>query len=153
MTSIYPIFKKCREIVCFNFITYFCKVSHNSIKKITNSTIQIFFLLIYIFCVALTSRKTQIKMGDYCFHFITKRQQRDNFIFKWSFCARGMGGVSRQSLFSQLESSKSLLKALGLQKGPYLPLLRPPVKIKLNSNLCRLKLMLTSSVVSDTDYH
>ena len=63
-----------------------------------------------------------------------------------------MGGVSRQSLFSQLESSKSLLKALGLQKGPYLPL-RRPVKIKLNSNLCRLKLMLTSSVVSDTDYH
>ena len=64
-----------------------------------------------------------------------------------------MGEVSRQSLFSQLESSKSLLKALGLQKGPLLPLLRRPVKIKLNSNLCRLKLMLTSSVVSDTDYH
>ena len=56
-------------------------------------------------------------MRDYCFHFITKRQQRDNFSFQRSFCIRGMGRVSRQTLFSQLESSKSLLKALGLQKG------------------------------------
>jgi len=50
-------------------------------EKNTTCTIQIFFSLIYILYVAITSKK-HTKKRDHHSRFIAKRQQRDNFRFK-----------------------------------------------------------------------
>ena len=72
----------------FNIISYFSVVLVAEfyvihIQKFTTFTIQSFFSLRYILCVAVTSKKhkNNIKGGHHSY-FMTKRHQRDNFGFK-----------------------------------------------------------------------
>lgn len=46
------------------------------------------------------------------------------------FAQKDWGEFQDKHIFSWVELSKSLLKALGLQKGPLLPLFRQLIKIK-----------------------
>ena len=68
MTSNYLILKKWRETDSFNIISYFSvalNVEFNIIHilKFITSTIQFFFSLRYIFCVAIMSEKHKQKRG------------------------------------------------------------------------------------------
>ena len=61
--------------------------------------------------------KTPIKMGVFRFRFITKRHQRDNFGFRWSFFAKRLGKLQDRQRFSREELSKSLLKSFEIKRG------------------------------------
>lgn len=55
--------------------------------------------------------------GGHCSHVIAKRQLRDHFIFKWAFCTKGLGWVSRQTTFKQGKVITMVIKTIWTTKG------------------------------------
>ena len=55
--------------------------------------------------------------GGHCSRVIAKRQLRDHFIFKWAFCTKGLGWVSRQTTFKQGKVITMVIKTIWTTKG------------------------------------
>ena len=139
-------------MVCFNIITYFCRVSRNSNKKLQILLFRIFSPEYFFLCVAMTSRNTNKNEG-LLLSFHHKTTTKRQFQLPKIILHQGNGASFKTNSFQPVRVIKIAIESIGTTKGALITSSQATSEIKLNSNLCRLKLMLTSSIVSDTDYH
>ena len=83
----------------------------------------------YIFWVAIMRKKHKLKKEESPFSLHHKKRTKGQFWLQMIILHKRTGASFKTNIFSWVELSKSLLKALGLQKGPLLPLFRQLIKI------------------------
>ena len=109
------------------------------ISKKCNFYYPDFFLPNIYFLRGHNEQKTQIKNGV---TVLVSYQNWDNkgivLASNDHFAQEEWGEFQDKNLFSQVELSKSLLKAFGLQKGPQIPLFKRPAKINVTFEVTML---------------